>query len=87
MPVSKISEVGLSASNAGGSRWMGQSSDALTGPPSSMASPSTLKMRPRVGSPTGTEMGAPVSVTSVPRARPSVVSSATARTLSSPSSC
>ena len=44
-------------------------------------------MRPSVISPTGTEIGAPVSVTSVPRARPSVVSIATARTRSSPRCC
>ena len=87
MPVSKISDVGLSWSKAGGSRWIGHFSVALTGPASSMTSPSTLKMRPRVGSPTGTEIGAPVSITSVPRERPSVMSRATARTLSSPRSC
>ena len=38
-------------------------------------------------SPTGTEIGAPVSTTSVPRARPSVESIATARTRSSPRCC
>ena len=44
-------------------------------------------MRPSVASPTGTVIGAPVSITSVPRARPSVVSIATARTRSSPRCC
>ena len=44
-------------------------------------------MRPRVTSPTGTVIGPPVSTTSVPRARPSVVSIATARTRSSPRCC
>ena len=38
-------------------------------------------------SPTGTEIGAPVSTTAVPRARPSVESIATARTRSSPRCC
>ena len=44
-------------------------------------------MRPSVTSPTGTVIGPPVSMTSVPRARPSVVSMATARTRSSPRCC
>ena len=44
----------------------------LTGPLSSMGSPITLIMRPRVSSPTGILIGAPVSVTAWPRTRPSV---------------
>ncbi len=44
-------------------------------------------MRPRVTSPTGTVIGPPVSTTSMPRARPSVESMATARTRSSPRCC
>src|SRR5436309_3582642 len=44
-------------------------------------------MRPSVCSPTGTVIGPPVSRTSVPRRRPSVVSMATARTRSSPRCC
>ena len=44
-------------------------------------------MRPSVMSPTGTVIGLPVSMTSVPRLRPSVVSMATARTRSSPRCC
>ncbi len=44
-------------------------------------------MRPSVTSPTGTVIGPPVSTTSAPRARPSVVSIATARTRSSPRCC
>ena len=44
-------------------------------------------MRPSVASPTGTVIGPPVSSTSTPRARPSVVSIATARTRSSPRCC
>ena len=44
-------------------------------------------MRPSVTLPTGTVIGPPVSTTSMPRARPSVVSMATARTRSSPRCC
>ena len=44
-------------------------------------------MRPSVMLPTGTVIGPPVSMTSMPRARPSVVSMATARTRSSPRCC
>ena len=42
------------------------------GPASSTGSPMTFMMRPSVSSPTGTEIGGPVSVTSWPRTRPSV---------------
>ena len=44
-------------------------------------------MRPSVMSPTGTLIGPPVSMTSMPRERPSVESMATARTRSSPRCC
>ena len=40
------------------------------GPRLSTGSPVTLKMRPRVPSPTGTEIGPPVSVTGMPRFKP-----------------
>ena len=53
---------------------------ALTGPRLSTGLPSTLKMRPRVAWPTGTEMDAPVPTAVMPRCRPSVVSIATQRT-------
>ena len=52
-----------------------------------MGCPITFHRRPSVGSPTGTEIGAPVSTTSTPRASPSVESIATARTRSSPRCC
>src|SRR5205807_8735331 len=55
--------------------------------PWSIGSPSRLKMRPSVASPTGTVIGPPVSTTSRPRESPSVVSIATARTRSSPRCC
>ena len=47
-------------------------------------SPSTLINRPSVSRPTGTEIGAPVSCTSIPRVRPSVVDIAIPRTRFSP---
>src|SRR5215213_10571835 len=88
MPVSNISVVGVSCSTVGASRWIGQRSTSESSwSPSSIVSPSRLKMRPRVMSPTGTVIGPPVSKTSMPRARPSVVSMATARTRSSPRCC
>src|SRR3954466_15955885 len=59
-------------------------SSAFTGPSSSTGSPITLMMRPSVPAPTGTRIGAPVSVTAWPRTRPSVVSIAIVRTVDSP---
>ena len=56
----------------------------LIGPASSIGSPITFMMRPSVAGPTGTRMGPPVSITSWPRTRPSVVSMAMARTVFSP---
>ena len=44
----------------------------------------TFMMRPSVAGPTGTVIGAPVSITAWPRIRPSVVSMAMARTVFSP---
>ena len=44
-------------------------------------------MRPSVTLPTGTRIESPVSMTSMPRLRPSVESMATARTRSSPRCC
>jgi hypothetical protein len=88
IPVSKISTSGDRSRKAGGSRWIDQRSTSLPAAGfSSTGSPITFQMRPSVASPTGTEIGAPVSVTSVPRERPSVESIATARTRSSPRCC
>ena len=88
MPVSNISVVGVRSSTRGAAWWMPRrSTSAGSGSPRSIGSPSRLKMRPSVTSPTGTEIGAPVSTTSRPRERPSVVSIATARTRSSPRCC
>ena len=77
MPVSKISLVGVRSSTSGAGRWIGHRSSVSTSPPSSITSPSRLKIRPSVFSPTGTVIGPPVSRTSVPRLRPSVASMAT----------
>jgi hypothetical protein len=87
MPVSNISAVGVSCSTVGAGRWIGQRSLTSSSSPWSIVSPSRLKMRPSVMLPTGTVIGPPVSMTSMPRARPSVVSMATARTRSSPRCC
>src|SRR2546427_445531 len=57
---------------------------ALIGPLPSIGSPKTLSRRPSVSRPTGIEMGAPVSTTSIPRTSPSVLDMATARTRFSP---
>ncbi len=66
---------------------MGKCFAALTGPRSSTGSPMTLMMRPSVSGPTGTVIGAPVSVAGWPRTRPSVESMATVRTVFSPRCC
>src|SRR6185503_12131982 len=66
---------------------MGRVSVCGTAPASSTGSPTTLMMRPRVPAPTGTEIAWPVSVTSWPRTRPSVVSMAMVRTVDSPRCC
>ena len=53
----------------------------------STGSPSTFSTRPSVAGPTGTEIGAPVSITSMPRCKPSVGFIATVRTRPSPRCC
>src|ERR1051326_9521521 len=63
---------------------MGEVYVCAIGPASSMGSPITFMMRPKVAGPTGTRMGPPVSVTTWPRTRPSVESIAIARTVFSP---
>src|SRR5947209_2623162 len=52
-----------------------------------MGSPITLKRRPRTPSPTGTLIGPPVSVTLMPRFKPSVEDIAIERTQFSPRCC
>jgi hypothetical protein len=84
MPVSSISAWVDWSVKVGVGRWIGQRLVALTSPSSSTASPVTLKMRPSTSWPTGTVMGSPVSRTSWPRRRPSVVSMAMVRTMLPP---
>ena len=85
MPVSKISVLGSSWSNGGGSRWMDQRSSTFSSAVgTSSVSPSTSNTWPLVTSPTGTVIGPPVSVTAAPRTRPSVGCMEIARTMSSP---
>jgi hypothetical protein len=72
------------SSNGGEARWIGSLCFAFTGPLPSIVSPTRLKMRPRHSSPTGTVIGAPVSVAGMPRTSPSVESMAMQRTTLSP---
>ena len=87
IPVSKISVLGDSSEKAGGSRWIGLVSLAFTGPLPSMGSPSKLNTRPKVCSPTGIVTGAPVSITFMPRTKPSVEPKATQRIRFPPRCC
>ena len=73
MPVSKISVLVERSVTGGASRWIGQWSSAVMGPPPSMTSPTRLKTRPSVALPTGTLTGEPVSRQSMPRTMPSVL--------------
>src|SRR3954447_11376600 len=85
MPVSSISVLDSRASNLGADRWIGQRSVIWTVDGStSSTSPVTFQTWPLVMSPTGTEIGDPVSRTSVPRCMPSVGLSAMQRTMLSP---
>ena len=87
MPVSSRSTEGDSSSNLGAIWWIERRLSDLIGPPSSIGRPSTSMMRPSVPMPTGTEIGAPVLVTFMPRRRPSEEPSAMQRTTPSPSCC
>src|SRR5204863_5562541 len=87
MPVSSSSTEGESSSNLGAVRWIERRSSLLMGPASSIGRPSTSMMRPSVPLPTGTEIGAPVPFTFMPRRRPSEDPSAMQRTTPSPSCC
>mmetsp|Transcript_5807 Transcript_5807/g.9755 ORF Transcript_5807/g.9755 Transcript_5807/m.9755 type:complete len:234 (-) Transcript_5807:276-977(-) len=68
----------------GASLWIGSYCEAPIGPRSSIGSPMTFMMRPRVFSPTGMAIGLSVSSTTWPRTRPSVASMAMVRTVLSP---
>ena len=87
IPVSSTS-VSVACSLTGGAgRWIGsRTSDSIL-PLPSIGSPMTFIIRPRVPFPTGTVIGPPVSLTSVPRTSPSVESIAIVRTTSLPRCC
>src|SRR5205807_1588672 len=62
IPVSNTSVLGSRSTNLGASRWIGQRSAADgIGSPSSTGSPSTFRMRPSEGSPTGTVIASSLS--------------------------
>ena len=75
IPVSRISTAGFCSSNVGGSLWITIFGASLIGSPSSIVSPSTLKRRPNVFSPTGTLIPLPSAVTSISLWRPSLAAS------------
>jgi hypothetical protein len=87
MPVSSNSWLGESSSYLGAVRWIEATFSAPIGPASSIGRPSTSMMRPRVFGPTGTDIGALVLTTFMPRRRPSLDPSAMVRTMPSPSCC
>jgi len=60
MPVTRIADSVDWSTNSGALAWIGLRLSALTGPRSSIGSPITLTMRPRVCGPTGTEICWPV---------------------------
>ena len=84
IPVTSTSDSVDWSTNSGASAWIGRSMSDPIGPRSSIGSPITFMMRPRVFGPTGTLIGLPVSLTGPPRTRPSVESMAMVRTVFSP---
>ena len=87
IPVSNNSLPPACSSYEGGFLCIGIVFDALIGPASSTGSPSTFIILPKVFSPTGTDIGAPVFVTSKPRLTPSEDPIAIVLTMPSPSCC
>src|SRR5258706_1483473 len=84
IPVSRISTFACCSDTGGAGRWMGQRVMPSGAGSSSIGAPTTLNILPSVSTPTGTEIGAPVAVTSSPRRKPSVASMAMQRTTLSP---
>jgi hypothetical protein len=84
LPVIKSSAPEPCSSNDGASLWIGKYLVVLIGPLSSIGSPMTFIILPRVAGPTGTIIGFPVSLTSWPLMRPSVESKAMVLTLFPP---
>ena len=87
IPVSSISCDVACSSKLGAGLWIAHFSSVCGGSTSSIGSPSTLNILPSVFSPTGTEIGAPVAIASMPRTRPSVGPMAIHLTVSSPRCC
>jgi len=87
IPVSNTSVTEDWSLNFGGSRWIDHLSSPFASPSPSIGSPTTSNILPRTFSPTATEIGAPVSVTSSPRFSPSVLFIAIHRTCLSPKCC
>ena len=87
MPVSSTSVFVDCSTRAGAFRWIGLRRTCSGIGLLSIGSPSTLKMRPSVASPTGTVMGPPAATASIPRTSPSVGPMAMHRTISSPRCC
>ena len=87
MPVSSNSISDACSENVGAARCIGIFFSALIGPALSTGWPRTFIILPRVLSPTGTLIGAPVFFTSNPRFKPSVVPIAIVRTIPSPICC
>ena len=87
MPVKRTSCDVVRSSNFGGSRCMGSAPVLSSSSMPSMLSPVTFMTRPLICAPVGIVMGAKVLVTSRPLCRPSVLSIATVRTVSSPMCC
>src|SRR2546429_356576 len=86
IPVSRISTLACCSEIGGAGRWIGHLVPPSGVGSSSIELPTTLNMRPRVSTPTGTEMEAPVDCTGSPRRMPSVASMAMHRTTLSPMS-
>src|SRR6202163_3488300 len=81
MPVSRISTLACCSETGGAGRWIGQRVTPSGEGSSSIGAPMTLNIRPRVSTPTGTEIGSPVACTGSPRRKPSVASIAIVRTV------
>ena len=88
IPVSNTSTAGLCSSKEGAFLWITQCSLSLAiGSPLSIVSPNTLNRRPRVCSPTGTLIPAPVAVTSISLHSPSLEASMIQRAILFPMCC
>src|SRR6266576_3269377 len=86
IPVSRISTLACCSEIGGAGLWIGHLVPPSGVGSSSIELPTTLNIRPRVSTPTGTDMEAPVACTGSPRRMPSVASMAMHRTTLSPMS-